>query len=259
MGCEATLRDMSRRAKYQADPSLIERPLRADEVRDIITARGRGFANKIDKVMHFVERALVTLDEARRQRIAYEARLEEVMQQLRELQVSGGVGGLLDPELVLPYLDPVVLAKHAGGAARELAERADRQSQAAEGALARAWRQLTALADSFSGEQRSAVLQVRDGLLLDGIDEPKLTESELYAAAAAQAGGELAPDRILNAEELNRAEVVQAEGQSDSGPADEGQTHIDGFAMGEWDDGSTDEGAQSGDGGDSDLSALLDD
>ena len=126
------------------------------------------------------------------------------MQQLRELQVSGGVGGLLDPELVLPYLDPVVLAKHAGGAARELAERADRQSQAAEGALARAWRQLTALADSFSGEQRSAVLQVRDGLLLDGIDEPKLTESELYAAAAAQAGGELAPDRILNAEELNR-------------------------------------------------------
>lgn len=261
---------MSRKARYEADPALIERPLRADEVRDIISARGKGFINKPDKVMHFVERALVTLDEARRQRINYEARLEETTQQLRELQVSGGVGGILDPELVLPYMDPVVLAKHAGGAARELAERADRQSQAAEGALARAWRQLTALAERFDNETRAAILAVRDNLLMDGYNEPRLTESELYAAAAAQAQGQLAPDRILNAEELNRLEAEQAAlgAAGEPAPDADGETGeddsmggdpIDSLDLGVLADRNADGGTGEPGSGDGDLSALLDD
>lgn len=118
---------------YPAHPEELRRPLTKAEVREILEARGKKFANDKRKVMHFVERTLLTLEEAQRRYQSLEALNLDLKAQIA---AQTGYSGSVDPEYALAFVDPAVLAKKGSLAAQQLAEAAEEKSRRLEAARA---------------------------------------------------------------------------------------------------------------------------
>lgn len=114
------------RNTYRADPSDLRRVLTRAEVRELVAARGKGFLGNKTKVMHFVERVLLTLEETSRRQQALEALNMDLRAQI---SARTGYASSMDPEMALAYVEPSILAKHGNMAAQQMADAAEAKSK----------------------------------------------------------------------------------------------------------------------------------
>lgn len=123
----------SRTKEYVADPGDLRRPLNRTEVKDILASGGKRFAKDRKKVMHFVERVMLTLDEAARRQQSLDATNMDLKAQIA---ARTGYASSMDPELAVQYLPPDVLVRYANHAAQQMAEEADLARRRYEGRTA---------------------------------------------------------------------------------------------------------------------------
>lgn len=152
---------MAQHEIYFDEPSDLNRVLDAREVRAILDAKGRGFVRNKRKVMHFLRRVLLTIDE-----LTHRQRALDQLNRGLQMQIAAGTGAAMDPELAVRYLPPERLAELAGGAAQQVSQRAERRRRDYERSSAEVQLRLMKLLerDGMPADVRAALAEVLDVL-----------------------------------------------------------------------------------------------